>query len=258
MKTLDDVDLGAYDFFDFGPAHGGSMEYCARHIGGRGLGIDVDQEAVLKAQAKGVEIVYGDIRELPRRPLVRYVSMFDFLEHLRDFETARTMIAVAAAVAQEFILIRHPSFEDEAYLRAIGLKQYWHDWPEAHPSHLLLSDLTEMLHGAGAQAIRLEFVDPIWNSDHPSILPLSAPAHQHGYDPERHGEKPFVSFEKAVYRQLRITAYLNLEDRFAGMADLEREIENFRNRRAVRLADSLWRLWARLKRGLSSIRRAPP
>lgn len=240
MRALKEVDLADYDFLDFGSNSGGSIEYCELHVGGRGLGIDNDPKVVSAAQAAGRDVVYGDITTLQARSIVRYVSMFDFLEHLPNYEVVRTMIGVAAAVAREFILIRHPSFEDEAYLRAIGFKQYWQDWPIAHPSHLLLSDLTEMLRAVGAEKLELEYVDPIWDSSHPSILPLSAPHHQHGYDFEKHGHKETVAFAKPVHRQLRLKAYVESGD---GTSDrvraLEREIAALRSRRAVRLATDL-------------------
>jgi hypothetical protein len=258
VRTLDDVNLADYDFFDFGSNSGGSIEYCETHVGGRGLGIDNDPDVVTRAQASGREVVYGNITTLPTRKIVRYVSMFDFLEHLPDYDTVRTMIGVAATVARDFLLIRHPSFEDEAYLRAIGFKQYWQDWPTAHPSHLLLSDLTEMLRAVGAQRLELQYVDAVWDSSHPSILPVEAPEHQHGYDSEKHGEKETVTFAKPVHRQLRIKAYLQGRDDAARAQALEQEVAALRSRRAVRLATDWWRFREAdtAKERVTAIRRA--
>lgn len=207
MDTLDDVDVDAYDFLDFGAGTGGSVDFCARTFGGRGLGIDNSPRKVAAAQQAGVEVVLGDITTLPRRPLVRYVSMCDFLEHLPDFDLVREMLRVAAAVATDFIYIKHPSFEDEAYLRALGLKQYWQDWT-GHPSHLLLSDLTVMLGEVGAGKLKIEYVRPVWDSSDPTILPVDAPPDQSGYDAMTHGDKPEVTFAKPVHRAIDITAYL--------------------------------------------------
>lgn len=243
MRTLKDVNLSEYDFFDFGSNIGRSLAHCERHVGGRGLGIDNDEKVVRRAQAEGAEVVFGDITNLPDEKTVRYVSMFDFLEHLPDYDLALAMIDKASQVARDFILIRHPSFEDESYLRAIGFKQFWQDWPEAHPSHLLLSDLTDMLRSVGANAIELEYVDPIWDSSHPSILPLDAPPHQMRYDPDLHGEKAHVTFTKPIHRQLRLKAYLTDGDpavRRHRINSLQEDLASMRSRRAVRFASAVW------------------
>lgn len=209
LLRLEDVEPSEYDFLDFGAGIGTPLERCERLFGGRGLGIDIDRKKIRQAQQEGSEVVYGDILTLPRKKLVRYVCMDNFLEHLPDFATARAMITVAAAVAEEFLYIVHPSFKDEAYLKALGLKQYWHDWT-GHPAHLLLPNFVSMLREAGAPTMKIAYGGgkPIYDSNDPSILPLSAPVDQHHYECEAHGPKPFVKFDKPVFRQIRIHAYL--------------------------------------------------
>jgi SAM-dependent methyltransferase len=209
MRSIADVDITDYDFFDFGSGHGNSIRRCEELFGGRGLGIDVDRKKIDSAQNRGVEVVYGDIMTLPRRKLVTYVCMDNFLEHLPNSDVLRQMLEVAVAVATDFLYIRHPSFEDEAYLAELGLKQYWHDWT-GHPSHVLLSDFCAMLKQLKARPFDVEFASPIFDSSDPSMLPFSAPPDQHDYDERLHGPKPMLTFGKPVYRQIRITAHLNL------------------------------------------------
>lgn len=219
MRTLADVNLADYDFLDFGAGHGNSIRRCEELFGGRGLGIDVDRRKIVAAQERGIEVVHGDILSVPRRQLVKYVCMDNFLEHLPNLGVVRSMVEVAVAVASDFIYIRHPSFEDEAYLAALNLKQYWHDWT-GHPSHVLLSDFCAMLKQLGARPFDVEFAGPTFDSSHPSILPLSAPPDQHDYDDRLHGPKPIVAFAKPVYRQIRLTAHLNLRAILPGSTGL--------------------------------------
>jgi SAM-dependent methyltransferase len=202
-RTLDEVDFAAYDFVDFGAGTGGSLRYCTSRFGGRGVGIDISEDSAAEARAGGGDVVVGDIRSIPDGVSVRYVTMFDFLEHLPTYDDVAAMLAVAARIAREFIWIRHPSFEDEAYLRALGLKQYWCDWT-GHPSHVLISDFAEMLRAVELRAVELEFRDAARSSTHPTILPLDAPPDQHEYDERTHGPKPHVEFAKPVYRQIDI------------------------------------------------------
>lgn len=131
--------------------------------------------------------------------------MMDFLEHLPSEEVAEKMISIACKVSSDFVFIAHPSFEDEEYLRSLGLKQFWQDWT-GHPTHLMLSQITNALRENGAEAIELSFLDPALDSSHASILPLSAPVDSFSYDPEIHGVKKLVTFNRPVHRQIRIVA----------------------------------------------------
>lgn len=207
MRTLDDVDLGDYDFLDFGTGDGASLRRAAELFGGRGLGIDIDRKKIARAQERGDDIVYGDITALPRRKTVRYVFMDNFLEHLPDYDLVQTMLDVAAAVAEEFVYVRHPSFEDEAYLASVGLKQYWHDW-SGHPSHLVLPEFAAMFKKVGLGPVDVEYLYPASDSSDSSILPLDAPQDQHEYDATAHGDKPHIDFPRPVYRQIRLRAYV--------------------------------------------------
>lgn len=245
MRTLDDANLSLYDFFDFGAGDGASLQRCEKLFGGRGLGIDNDPNKVALATERGADVVLGDITKLPRRKMVRYVCMDNFLEHLPDYSTAHEMLSVAAAVAVEFLYIVHPSFEDEAYLRELGLKQFWQDWT-GHTSHLLVSDLTSMLNEIGGQPLTLEYVNPRWDSTDSSILPSSARPDSHHYDFGMHGPKPYVSFERPVHWQIILTAHLGTSGDFR-IRELEAELARLRESKSVRAAAAWWRLRQRVK-----------
>jgi hypothetical protein len=207
VPHLDECNLALFDFFDFGAGIGASLHRSHVLFGGRGLGIEVDRAKIAEARALGREVVEGDIYSLPRRNLVRYVVMDNVLEHLPTLEDVGRMLEVGAAVAREFLFIVHPSFEDEAYLGALGLRQYWHDWT-GHPTHILVSDFVALLRPLGLTRFELEYRYPIYDSTAHEILPTSAPPDQHDYDAARHGLKPVVHFSKPVFRQLLITVPL--------------------------------------------------
>jgi hypothetical protein len=197
LPTLDDVDVRSYDFLDFGTSYGGSIVNAQRLFGGRGLGIDLDPKKIQGGRDLGRDVVLGDILSLPREPVVRYVVMDNFLEHLPTPEMAQEMLAVAVAVAREFVYIVNPSFEHEDYLASLGLRQYWQDW-HGHPTHLLVRDLEQMLVAAGVQRYEVRPVGLVRDSTHPSVLPVTAPRDQHHYDMSKHGPKPVVSFNRQL------------------------------------------------------------
>lgn len=246
VPTLDNVDPSRYDFLDFGASKGDSLMRYSEAFGGRGLGIDNDPKKVRQATQHGHDVVFGDITTLPRRKIVRYVVMSHFLEHLPDQATAREMLEIAACVAHEFIYINHPSFEDEAYLRSLGLKQFWQDWT-GHPNHLLLSDLTEMLRDVGARPIDLTYIKPEWNSRSRSILPLDAPPDQQHYSLSQHGHKKDITFDKPIHWQMDIVGYT--DNPCKRVEKLERKVGALRSRKAIRIADAC----GRLKRGSKGV-----
>ena len=47
------------------------------------------------------------------------------------------------------------------------------------------------------------------DSEHPAVLPLSAPPNQHRYDQERHGPKPRVVFRRPIAGQYDLYVRLN-------------------------------------------------
>lgn len=207
--TLGGVDLRAYDFFDFGAGSGNSLRFWQKRFqAGRGLGIDVSDEKIAIAREKGREVVKGDIRDIPAGTRVRFVSLMDFLEHLPDPEHVRQILGVAVRCARDFVFVRNPSFDDEAYLASLGLRQYWQDWA-GHPSHLLLSDFSSLFEELGVPAWTARFKDPIFDSADDSIIPVGAPPDQLRYDAAICGPKPFVRFDKPVFRQIDIVACLS-------------------------------------------------
>lgn len=198
LKTLSDVDITSYDFLDLGCGIGGSLESAAHRFGGRGLGVDNDPDKVREAQAAGRSVVLGDITALQIEQEVAFVSLDNVLEHLPSLDAVRATLDNAARAATDFIYIRHPSFEDEWYLRHLGLKQYWTDW-SGHPMHLTLSDLAWLLREL--ELGRWE-VSPVWlarDSNHPTVVPASAPRNSQKYDQELHGDKPSTAFERRVW-----------------------------------------------------------
>ncbi len=201
---IDRLRAGEYDFVDLGSSSGGSIDYCMRRFSARrGLGIDLQAEAVEQIRAQGFEALQADVLEFEFPPAsLRFVSMMDFLEHLPDSAGVEDVLCRAKSAARDFLFIRHPSFEDEHYLNAVGLKQYWTDWPGGHTAKLTVADFTGIFHRLGLNDYAICYRQPARDSEDPVILPLSAPPDQHHYDATQHDEKPQVVFPRLVYAQI--------------------------------------------------------
>jgi SAM-dependent methyltransferase len=199
---LDRKTLKGIDFLDLGASTGGSLRYCARRFGGRGLGIDIDARKVAGARDAGFEVVHADATSLGVTKAVRYVAAMDFLEHLPDVATARSVLRSATEAATDFLFIRHPSFEGEHYLRTFGINQYWHHW-SGHPNHLRVSDYLVMFAELGLDRYAIHHIGPVEDSSHPSIVP-SGLVNVHEYDEAAHGPKPQVMFAEPIWRMQHI------------------------------------------------------
>jgi hypothetical protein len=204
---LEDLAYDDYDFIDVGAGIGNSILYCQKRFHAkRGLGLDINNGKVREAQSRGLDVVNARIDDVPESTRVRFVSMLDVLEHLRSLEHVFSTLSAAARIADDFLFIRHPSFEDEAYLRSLGLKQTWTDWT-GHRAHILLAEFGEMFDELGLSAWHVRFKDPAYSSTHRLILPLGAPANQTEYAEETCGTKREISFAKPVFRQFDILVF---------------------------------------------------
>jgi SAM-dependent methyltransferase len=208
--SLDQVDWARYDFIDFGCSAGNSIPYCQRRFHARhGLGVDIDPAKVAKARAAGLHAVQADGARLAEAfglaegLRVKFVSMIHFLEHLPSARVAEEIIASAAKVGTDFLFIRHPSFEGEAQLAHLGLRQYWWEWT-GHPNHLRVSDYCTMFDRLGLHQYLIRYHEPIGDSAHQSILRSDEPKDQHSFDPTRHRTRPEVRFAEPLWREQEI------------------------------------------------------
>ncbi len=197
-QTLPERLFEGVDFVDFGSGVGRSLLDAEKRFGARGVGVEVRPAKVETARANGANVHLGSILDVPRDIDVDFVTIDNVLEHLPDEQTVEDVLAVAADIARDFIYIRHPCFEDEAYLNALGLKQYWTDW-RGHPSHLLLSDLVAILRRLGLGLVEFEFVGAATTSADPTILPVDAPVDSFEYDESEHGPKPTVDLDRPAH-----------------------------------------------------------
>ena len=210
--TLAELACGRYDFVDLGASAGGSLEWCARRLGGRGLGVDTDPAKVERARAAGCEAIAADaLTALGEDDVVRYVSMMDFLEHLPDLATVEAVLERAAAAARDFLFIRHPSFEGEGFVEQMGVWQYWWNW-RGHSVHPQVADYCAMFERLGLRAYTILFRGPVPDSSHPTVLPLGTPNGQHEYDPAVHPPKPQVTFLRPLWRRQDILVALRAFD----------------------------------------------
>lgn len=200
--------LTGYDYFDFGCSAGANIELVSRADPQlRGLGIDIDMAKIALARGKGLDAVGFDIRKIPNKKLVDFVTMSHFLEHLGGVGDARAMITKAIQVAREFVLIRQPWFDADGEMFRSGLKFYWSHW-RGHSNRMGLIDFQSILQpeldANRIHSFEISGRGPVPDSSHDCVIPLETPVDQHKYEPARHGPKPEkkIKFLVPAYREV--------------------------------------------------------
>lgn len=221
---------GEFAFVDGGCGSGGSIAYCEKVFKtGRGLGIDSSAAKVEKARGAGHVAYQADLTAISLPPKsVQFVSFLDFLEHLPQLDLARAIVANMQQVARDFLFIRHPNFDDIEYLETFGLKLDWTDW-HGHRNMMTLADLELLIRDLGLPAPTILGQKPIADSDHPSIVPLSAPQDTVGYDPARHAVKQKVRFDRPIYSQFDVFIRLDPDMAEAQWQSVTRSVFDRRN-----------------------------
>jgi SAM-dependent methyltransferase len=191
-----------YEFADFGCSTGGSLNHCLKRFDARsGIGVDIDPIKVERTRAAGFDAALADLHKLEGSKSVRFVSMMQFLEHLPSLDDVEKVVAKAASLATDFLYINHPSFEEELYLAERGLRIYYHHW-SGHTAHVTRDEFFAMFERLGLLQYHVRPIGPIESSAHEAILPTSAPINQHQYDPELHGEKPAIKFDRTIHQHM--------------------------------------------------------
>lgn len=196
-----------YAFIDAGCGEGDSTGHLLRRFGrAPGLGLDYHQQSVDAATAKGFDARYCNLLAaelmLPDG-CVEYAAAVDVLEHLPEERDAVTVLVKLAAAARDFVLIRHPSFEDVEYLAQLGLKLNWTDWG-CHSNPMKLDDFRRIFATLGWRDYSILPHMNYTDSIHLSVLPLTAPPDTLKYDASHHGPKLAVEFDRPVYGKFDI------------------------------------------------------
>jgi SAM-dependent methyltransferase len=198
---------GEFDFLDFGCSRGGSIEMAKKLFGARrGLGIDIAEKKVEEATAAGYDAIVYDIRNLPRRPFVRFCVLVHFLEHVPNRGDVIAFLHRASRISKEFVFIRQPYFDADGYLFQNGLKLFWSDWL-GHPNTMTTlnfhSILVQMKRKGYIGNFSIHLSGPIPTSAHNAIHAVNSPRNQHHYDPALHPAKPMdVRFQFPVFTEV--------------------------------------------------------
>lgn len=164
----------SYGGIDFGPSTGGSIRHCEKRFKSKVIGIERLHSRVARLEKRGIAVVHGDALKLDADKAVRFVSMMNFLEHLRDLQAVEECLRRAARAATDFLFIRHPSFEGEELSQWLGYRQYWWNWTH-HPAHVRIADYCAIFERLKLGPYTIQYVEPINHTSHESIISTGLP-----------------------------------------------------------------------------------
>jgi SAM-dependent methyltransferase len=208
----DELRSNSYAFLDLGCGSGGSIDHCERRFDARpALGIDYTKSEVLAARAAGYVAYWCNFLDgrLPDK-CVRFVSMMDALEHVRNDIPLEEVLNHVARCARDFLFIRHPSFEsrDMADLAGLGLKIGWTDW-SGHTNPLSIIDFEKAFAKLGWRDIVIIPHMFLHDTASPHIVPIECPTDTTHYDPAIHRPKPLRCFNRPIPGKFDIFVRLN-------------------------------------------------
>jgi hypothetical protein len=199
------LEAGRYAFADLGSGRGGSLRHCARRFErAPGIGFEIDASDAAAARRGGLDVVTADATalRLPERS-VELLSAMDFLEHLPNARVASDVLRTCARAARDFVFIRHPSFEEMAYVESLGVRFCWTDWSE-HPNMMLLEDYERLFEAWGWHEYAIVPRKLHVDASDDEMTPLTAPRDTEEYDPVAHEPKPLVRFDRPLFSQFDI------------------------------------------------------
>ena len=216
-----------YDFIDFGANKDAVIAFVCKAFGAdNGLGVDPDPARVEEARSTNCDAVAHDPAQgLRIDGKVKFATLINYLNRTASFSEARENVISALKVSRDFIYIQQPFYDGDGYLLSRGLKFFWSDWSR-YSNRLTSLDFHNMLQplvdSGMVHDVRIYASTPVRDSTSPDIHPLGSSSNQNQYDPERHGEKPFVAFDRLIFRELKILASRRPE------CDLDRFEQRFR------------------------------
>lgn len=201
-----------FDFVDFGAGVGESLVHYERVSGATGAGVELRAAKVRQAQEHGLAVYEGSIFDLPDAVRSTFVTADNVLEHLPNLDQVELALVKAKAIASDFLLVRHPSFDDEAQLAFLGVRPFWCNW-RGHSCHIHLSDFAAMAGRIGVSSWSVQPVGRIRSTADPALIPLTAPIDQQFYDPAVHDEKRYFQLLHPVYSAYDILFHFSAEPR---------------------------------------------
>ena len=192
-----------YKFLDVGCKIGGSFGVSKKfgYTPSEGLGIDVNESHVENFKKTGHDAVIGDATNLNFEDNSFELTIFNHvIEHLPNNDLGFQALDECLRVSSKYVYLSLPFFDEDEYLNLLNLKTFYSDWA----GHTNMVHLKTILNHIKNYDYELNMVIKLTDSNAKEILPLSTPIDSMEYNELIHGEKPYIVFDRDIWREYNI------------------------------------------------------
>jgi SAM-dependent methyltransferase len=119
VAPLEDRNL---QYIDFGCGNGHSTQFVTSLVQGRGLGIDVSEQAVEACLARNLEAEVGDLLEFNLRSVATATFAIDIIPELPGRQAFERALVNMVRAARNFAFVQHSYFDADPSLALEGLQ----------------------------------------------------------------------------------------------------------------------------------------
>jgi hypothetical protein len=142
---------------------------------------------------------------------VKGATMWHVLEHMPSCNIAHNVFQNVATLVEDFISFRGPAFDSHEVLQQLGFLRYYEDW-HGHTCHLTSSLLLKAMRNSNRTSAAVVVLSKnIASSSIDVILPIGSARDSHRYNSSRHPAKSVVSFDFALFEEMRACTIFNAE-----------------------------------------------
>ena len=194
--------LEYFDFIDLGAKKGGLRQWASRVFNTyNGLHIEISPEHIKYMEENNFDCIQADITNLEfDSNCVDFVVCTHTIEHLPNLESIQFVIESALNVAKHFVYFTWPFFDEDEYLKELGLIPFWSTWT-GHTCHVTMNDITNILREIGVLSQSKCFNrDLIKDSNHNSILSIDSPPDSDVFSKNKNPlSKKYSKFDRPIY-----------------------------------------------------------
>ncbi|RZJ43249.1 MAG: hypothetical protein EON87_12610 [Brevundimonas sp.] len=199
-RVLEMVRGGSFDYLDFGTHKGGGLRV-GRELGGvAGLGVELQDDKVKELFQRGAFAYSGNVLEFPDAANIRFAVCSHVLEHMPSIFEIGTVINKLAAICQDFIFIRQPSFDSQEQLFERGLKMA-HFTMKHHDCRITVRQFVDMMWDLRLERFVIGGALPYASSDS-SWFHSTAGRKNVGKWTTNDPPKPSIKFSRPVHRDI--------------------------------------------------------
>lgn len=198
------AELASFDFIDVGANKGDSFRFGLEQLGGtKGLALDINPKAVSRLNEAGMPALLRDCRHYRfEGSNFRFAILSHILEHMDAWHEVSALVSGVARNVRDFVFIRQPFFDEDAYLSTKGIKTVGANL-SYHPLHVHSQQYAQLFMALGFQDFAIYGSERLRHSHQSGhLIDSRAPLDTKGWKRDPATKPVRVDFERPVFQEL--------------------------------------------------------